>query len=201
MHFKNNSSPILIKLKTGALEGQWFAKTEDLISLSEQQLIDCVDENNGCKGGTVLPAFEHIINTGGIATDANYPYRATTGTCHFNASKISATAYACGVVEAHRRDEELKIAVATIGPLSISIDADSPHFKHYTRGVYDNPSCSSVRTNHAALVVGYGSEGGQDYWIVKNSWGTSWGIHGYILMSRNKDNQCGIANVPSFPLV
>jgi cathepsin L len=100
-------------------------------------------------------------------------------------------------------ERALMEAVATVGPISVAIDASRETFQSYREGVYYDNACSSTQLNHAVLVVGYGTDDGtkQDYWLIKNSWGTSWGDQGYAKMIRNMNNNCGIATEASYPLV
>ncbi|XP_035211228.1 cathepsin L1-like isoform X1 [Stegodyphus dumicola] len=187
---------------TGSLEGQHKKKTGELVSLSEQNLMDCSrpEGNKGCEGGLMSRAFKYIKKNGGIDTEESYPYTAEDGTCDFKISNVGATC--TGYVKIPSGDENaLQNAVATVGPISVAIDASQRSFHLYSGGIYDEPNCSSQLLDHGVLAIGYGTEDGTDYWLVKNSWGISWGENGYIKMSRNKNNQCGIATKASYPLV
>ncbi|CAG9859491.1 unnamed protein product [Phyllotreta striolata] len=177
---------------TGTVEGANYRKTGKLVSLSEQNLVDCDKQDGGCEGGLMINALEYIEKNG-IMSEKDYPYEAIDDLCKFNKSDVavkitSFTRVAIG------DEQDLQEKVALIGPVSIGIDA-TYNFQLYSSGVFDDDSCESDRQSldHGVLAVGYGSKNGKDYWIVKNSWGTDWGMDGYILMSRNNKNQCGVA--------
>jgi cathepsin L len=185
-----------------SLEGQHFKKEGKLVSLSEQNLVDCSrpQGNLGCDGGLMDQGFDYIKSNGGIDTEESYPYKAVDGQCKFNKDNVGATL--TGYTDVKSGDEDALVeAIATQGPISVAIDASHMGFQLYKSGVYNQLFCSSSRLDHGVAAVGYGSEDGKDFYIVKNSWGTVWGMDGYILMSRNKKNQCGIATQASFPTV
>nr|XP_060614048.1 cathepsin S [Anolis sagrei ordinatus] len=186
----------------GALECQLKLRTGNLVSLSPQNLVDCSSAygNHGCNGGYMSAAFQYIISNNGIDSEASYPYTGQSGTCRYNLQGKAAT---CSkyVNLPPGSEAALKDAVAKVGPVSVAIDASRPSFFLFRKGVYDDPSCSSTHINHGVLVVGYGTEDGIDYWLVKNSWGVSFGEQGYIKIARNHDNRCGIATQGSYPLM
>ncbi|XP_059159056.1 procathepsin L-like [Physella acuta] len=185
---------------TGALEGQHFKKTGTLTSLSEQNLVDCTlnKGNLGCNGGFATSSYEYIKNNNGIDTEASYPYEAESF-CRFEPSNVGANL--TGYVEVRYEDEDaLQDAVANVGPVYVAIHATSK-FQMYSGGVFYDVDCIPDQTDHAVLAVGYGTYQGDEYWLVKNSWGESWGIKGYVMMARNKNDHCGIATDASYPTV
>lgn len=186
---------------TGSMEGAHFKVHDELVSLSEQQLVDCANKlNQGCNGGMMDYAFKYVIKNNGITTESNYPYTAMDGTCNTEDSAVSAVMID-DYNDVPENDESQLMAAVSNQPVSVAIDAEGRSFQLYKSGVY-NDKCGT-NLDHGVLVVGYGTEDGLDYWIVKNSWGESWGDEGYIKMARNtkdKEGQCGIAMQPSYPL-
>ena len=194
---------------TGAMEGAWAVAKGQLISLSEQQLLDCSKKygNLGCKGGFMDNAFSYAIDYG-MCTETEYPYTASGGTCNTGCkpmtslSSLTVDINACMDVPANNQ-LALKEAVAR-GPVSIAIEADTRVFQMYSGGVITGSACGT-NLDHGVLIVGYGEENGIKYWLVKNSWSNTWGDQGYIKIERsdseNDPGVCGIAMQPSFPVV
>eukprot|EP01120_Amphizonella_sp_Union-15-10_P002548 TRINITY_DN1281_c0_g1_i4.p1 TRINITY_DN1281_c0_g1~~TRINITY_DN1281_c0_g1_i4.p1 ORF type:complete len:148 (+),score=24.00 TRINITY_DN1281_c0_g1_i4:148-591(+) len=142
-------------------------------------------------------AFQYIISNG-INTEESYPYTATgPNACRFNKSNVAAMLKS--YEECPTGDEATLLKFVVSGPTSVGIDSSVESFQLYSSGIYYEPKCSSTSLDHGVLVVGYGSSGSGDYWLVKNSWGEDWGMGGYILMSRNRGNNCGIASAASLP--
>jgi C1A family cysteine protease len=189
---------------TGSTEGIAQISTGKLPSLSEQQLVDCgaKEGSHGCEGGLMDYGFQFIIDNNGICTEKSYPYEARDDECR--AAKHDNVVQVAGYQDVQSESEEaLRKAVAQ-GPVSIAIEADQSCFQGYSGGILDDPGCGTM-LDHGVLVVGYGTEGGKDYWIVKNSWGPEWGEEGYIRLARKKGDkspgQCGIQMQPSYPQI
>jgi cathepsin L len=187
---------------TGSVEGAHFLSTGSLVSLSEQNLVDCstAEGNEGCNGGLMDDAFQYIIKNHGIDTESSYPYRATgPNKCEFKAADVGATISSFHDI-ASGSESALQTGVDKT-PVSVAIDAGHNSFQLYKSGVYYEPACSATQLDHGVFAVGYGTSGSSDYWLVKNSWGADWGMQGYIQMSRNRNNNCGIATAASYPIV
>ena len=185
----------------GAIEGQ-HALHYNLTSLSEQNLVDCSYDfgNEGCDGGWPEAAMRYVKNNSGIDTETNYPYTATDGSCAYN--KTYSGANVTGTVNITQGNiTELIDAITHVGPISVAIDAEGD-FQFYSSGIFESSDCDPDSLDHAVLAVGYGiAPNGKRYYIVKNSWGTSWGMDGYIYFSADIPNMCGIAQAASYPLV
>lgn len=179
---------------TGSIEGQYFIKHQQLVSFSEQQLVDCSKRNRGCNGGFISDAMTDLMEAGGIETEESYPYVEVTNikqTCSFDPSKVVGKLTGCNRYQLMSEDK-LKEVVATKGPISVLIFAND--LMSYQGGVLTGADCQSMDGGHAVLLVGYGtSEEGVAYWRFKNSWSTAWGEEGYFRLSRN-ENTCHMMN-------
>jgi len=184
---------------TGALEGAHQIATGDLISLSEQHLVDCATfyGNQGCSGGLMDAAFKYVMSNKGLCLEDEYAYTGKKNFfCQAKNCASGEQAPITGFQDVTPNNEDDLQAAVNIGPVSVAIEADQKVFQFYKEGVLDDASCGT-QLDHGVLLVGYGTDG-KDYWKVKNSWGETWGEEGYIRMARNK-NTCGIASQPSYP--
>ncbi|XP_072449859.1 procathepsin L-like [Chiloscyllium punctatum] len=182
---------------TGAIEGQWAKICKRLVSLSEQNLLDCDKSNYGCNGGFKTRAFKYVKRNG-IQSEKAYPYKAKQSRCKFRKDKIAARIK--NYKQVKRSERYLAMDLRRRGPIAVSLNAHPRSFHLYKQGVYSDPECTQ-RRGHAVLVVGFGRENGINYWLVKNSWGTRWGEKGYIKIAKDRGNLCGIANYGVYPIV
>ncbi|XP_044464099.1 thiol protease aleurain-like [Mangifera indica] len=187
---------------TGALEAAYHQAHGKQISLSEQQLVDCAQafNNFGCSGGLPSQAFEYIKYNGGLDTESAYPYTGKDGECKFSSENVGVQVVDCVNITLEAEDE-LKHAVASVRPVSVAFEVVNG-FQSYESGVYSSNTCGStpMDVNHAVLAIGYGVEDGVPFWLIKNSWGQSWGDNGYFKMELGK-NMCGVATCASYPVV
>lgn len=207
---------------TSTLESAVAIKTGNLYDLSEQQSVSCSTvkqgyTNLGCNGGMYDAMWKYVTNNGGVCSESSYPYSSglgDTGSCLKTCSVVSGTKVTNHVVVTPNSDSAMMTALS-INPVSIAIEADTKSFQLYSSGIYsDFTGCggNSPQLDHAVVLVGYGSSNGQDYYIMRNSWGTTWGDltdgsenKGYMLMARGsaygKAGLCGLLSEPMYPIV
>jgi cathepsin L len=182
-----------------AMEGASAQKTGKVVSLSEQQLVDCSKSygNQGCNGGLMQNSFQFAEKTA-MCSEDSYPYTAQDGKCKTSCKGlVQVKSY----VDVPSGDENALLAAASQRVVSVAIEADQSIFQFYSSGVIDDPSCFQGQLDHGVSLIGFGtSEEGKDYWLVRNSWGSSWGDQGDVKLIRGK-NMCGIAEQPSYPVV
>jgi len=188
---------------TGALEGAWQIATGNLISLSEQQLVDCSKENNACNGGSMDSAFDYLKDHD-ACLESSYPYTGKSGpgckkdgACKVGIPKGDITGY----YDVPSDDTNALMEAIAKQPVSVAIEADQTSFQSYGGGVISK-ACGS-KLDHGVLLVGYGTDNGKDYWKVKNSWGPTWGEQGYVRIERGLPGagECGIKSMASYPRV
>jgi cathepsin L len=177
---------------TGAVEGAWKLAGNTLTSFSEQQLVDCSKQNNGCNGGLMDYAFQYI-ETAPLMLETDYPYKGTDGVCEYTKSKGVGKVKSFKDVRRDATGSQLMAALNS-GPVSVAIEADQFVFQGYSGGVIT--SGCGTQLDHGVLAVGYGGVGDEQYFLVKNSWGASWGDAGYVKIA---PSQCGITMQPSYP--
>eukprot|EP00358_Blepharisma_japonicum_P004868 CAMPEP_0202942912 /NCGR_PEP_ID=MMETSP1395-20130829/3137_1 /ASSEMBLY_ACC=CAM_ASM_000871 /TAXON_ID=5961 /ORGANISM="Blepharisma japonicum, Strain Stock R1072" /LENGTH=245 /DNA_ID=CAMNT_0049639679 /DNA_START=325 /DNA_END=1062 /DNA_ORIENTATION=- len=185
---------------TGAIEGAWFLAKNELVSLSEQELVDCSRSygNEGCDGGLMDYAFDYVIKNG-LTTEANYPYTGLDGKCNKDkAAAVSATI--SGYKDVTPYNSTALMAALAIGPVSVAVQADQAAFQFYSTGVID--SGCGTNLDHGVLAVGFNTTTTIPFYIVKNSWGSGWGDGGYIRIGiKEGEGVCGIQMMPSYPIV
>ena len=185
----------------GAVESAWAIKHNTLYNLSEQELIDCSSENNGCEGGSMVKAFQYIIENG-LCSNLSYPYTAEDEQCQGNCKSLVQISNYSDIIP---NQEKMLMRALQHQPVSVAIQANKRSFQMYQSGIYSDPDCG-FELDHGVLLIGYGYDKtyDMDYWIVKNSWSESWGENGYIRIQRNINDErglCGIAMDPSVPIV
>jgi cathepsin F len=187
---------------TGNVEGQWAVQKKKLAPLSEQELVDCDKLDEGCNGGLPSNAYQEIQRLGGLETESDYPYKGEDEKCAF--VKQEAKFYINGSLNISKNEDDMKAWIYKNGPASIGINAFAMQF--YLGGI-SHPwkiFCAPDFLDHGVLIVGYGVHKGwfstTPYWIIKNSWGPSWGEKGYYLVYRG-DGVCGLNTMVSSSIV
>ncbi|KAM3390778.1 hypothetical protein ACQJBY_012406 [Aegilops geniculata] len=186
-----------------AVEGLYQIRTGKLVPLSVQELVDCDSRSPHCKpGGTPAAAFTYIKMNGGIAAAADYPYTAVEGVCNSEVEQVPVSVRGYRVLPYDEQSEQKLLEAVAQQPVAVAVDASSFEFQSYKGGVFSGPC--GFQTNHNLAIVGYGKDAatGKKYWIIKNSFGQSWGMGGYMLMERgiaDPRGLCGINSYPAYP--
>jgi len=188
---------------TGAMEGAYEIANGKLVSISEQMLVDCAQKfgEQGCNGGLMDGAFGYAQKNG-MCTEESYSYEAKAGKCQASTcTKAFGPDTVSGYKDVSSDNKMALMSAVAQQPVSIAIEADKMVFQSYQSGVLSG-MCGS-QLDHGVLVVGYGTLDGEDYWKVKNSWGETWGMEGYVLLKRGKEGagECGILSQPSYPVI
>ena len=186
----------------GALEGLYALNKSQLLSFSEQQLLDCATQsygNYGCNGGFMTGTFQYTAKNG-VMLEADYPYTGKQGICRHSASK--AVFKNTGYLEVPKNKPDMLKRAVNLGPVAVAVEANEQAFQLYKSGIISSDCGTDL--DHAVLLIGYDtSSDGTEYWIVKNSWGTSWGLNGYVHIAAGSQNSgagvCGINSAASFP--
>ena len=189
---------------TGSMEGINFINSGKLISLSEEQLVNCDKTDHGCNGGLMDNAFKYVINNGGIDTEADFPYHAFAlwRTCPADKEgnhAVTITDY----TDVPTKNKDALLQALSAQPVSIAIEADHFVFQNYRGGIITEDTCGDT-LDHGVLAVGFDTTADTPYWIVKNSWGASWGESGYVRLAINvtdTSGQCGILEHPVYPVI
>lgn len=199
---------------TGALEGIYAITNNNLVSFSEQQIVDCdngLTKSHGCNGGLMTQVFEFIEKNGGLCSEESYPYVSGTtqkaGTCQTSCKSVSGSKISSYTEVTVNSDNAMMTALAQ-QPVSVAIQASGKNFQMYKSGVFTDNCGTDL--DHGVLLVGYSSQDGLDYYTLKNSWGSGWGMDGYLLLGKGNDpatgkpynngaGQCGVLGMASYP--
>lgn len=184
----------------GVIESHFKLKYGEFRNMSEQQLVDCSQafDTFGCNGGLPSHSYEYILYNGGLSEEVNYPYMGVDQKCAYE-TKFASIGVIGGSVNISVSEPAIAQSLYEVGPVSVSFTV-VPGFKDYKSGIYVNSTCPNgpLDVNHDVVAVGYGTENGMDYWVIKNSWGQTWGDHGFFKMQRGV-NMCGVQNCGSYP--
>lgn len=198
---------------TGALEGIYAITNNNLVSFSEQQIVDCdngLTKSHGCNGGLMTQVFQFIEKNGGLCSEESYPYVSGTtqkaGTCQTSCKSVSGSKISTYTEVTVNSDKAMMTALSQ-QPVAVAIYATNG-FQLYKSGVFTEKCGTDL--NHGVLLVGYSSQDGLDYYILKNSWGIEWGMDGYLLLGKGNDpatgkpynngaGQCGVLGMASYP--
>jgi len=183
---------------TEGVESAWFMAGHPLPVLAPQQIVDCDQNDDGCDGGDLPTAFQYVEQYG-LEKSSAYPYTAEDGTCNYQKSQVVAHITKFEYATQSGNETKMQLASLVNGPLSICVDAET--WQDYTSGVITHGCGDSL--DHCVQIVGWNvdTSTGTDipYWIIRNSWGTSWGLNGYLWVERNKD-ECGVSDEATYAI-
>jgi len=203
--WRNNNPPVVTAVKdqmqcgscwafsaTEGVECAWALSGQKLVSLAPQQIVDCDTGDMGCEGGDLPTAFAYV-QANGLELESTYPYDGEQGTCAYNPSAVVARISGFQYATTTGNETQMQVALLKNGPLSICVDAET--WQSYSGGIITNNCPDNL--DHCVQIVGFSVSGNTPYWIIRNSWGTSWGIDGYIYVERNED-LCGVSDEATY---